>query len=159
VLTSYLLPRFPILVPIVLGTVVSSVASILFATPIPTSTNYFAYGFEAMIVCVVGADTVYPSLILYTAHCVSQQDQALGGGIINAVGQIGRAIGLAISIAVQTTVTRHHSDFATHSEPKGNSAFLAGLRAANWVDFGFALTAVAVAIIAFRGQGKIGAKK
>lgn len=60
----------------------------LFAVPISPSTTYWAYGFPAMCLSVSGADTLFPALLLLTAHSLPQEDQAIGGAIINAVGQM-----------------------------------------------------------------------
>ncbi|KAK4888457.1 hypothetical protein LTR28_002941, partial [Elasticomyces elasticus] len=73
----------------------------LFAIPIPPSTTYWAFGFPAMCLSVFGADTLYPSLMLLISHFLPREDQALGGALINAVGQIGRSLGLAIGTAIQ----------------------------------------------------------
>ncbi|PVH93002.1 hypothetical protein DM02DRAFT_471457, partial [Periconia macrospinosa] len=59
-------------------------------------TTYWAYGLPGMILSVCGADTLYPTLTLYVARSLPAEDQALGGALVNSVGQIGRALGLAV---------------------------------------------------------------
>ncbi|OCK81537.1 MFS general substrate transporter [Lepidopterella palustris CBS 459.81] len=145
------------------GTISVGIASLLFAIPIPTSTSYFAYGLPAMLLAVCGADTLYPSLTLFTAHSLPQEDQALGGALINAVGQVGRAIGLAIGTALETAVIASKKGTDVSSVGKaiikpGDAALLAGLRAAEWFNFALAIAAFAVVLFAFRGAGKVGAK-
>ena len=148
---------------VLFGTFCVSLSVLLFAVPIPTSTSYFAYGLPAMVLAVFGADTVYPCLTLFTAQSLPSTDQALGGALINAVGQIGRAIGLAIATAVQTSVIaadKHQSVDAVgklvfeHHDP----SFLKGLRAGNWLSFAFGMVACVVVAVAFRGTGKLGKK-
>lgn len=119
-----------------------------------------------MILSVFGADTLYPTLTLFTAQSLPPADQALGGALINAVGQIGRAIGLAIATAIQISVIASREnvdvkDVGNREEgwTKGNNAYLNGIRAASYTNFSFALAAFVVALFAFRGAGKVGAKK
>lgn len=111
----------------------------------------------------LGADTLFPSLILFTAHSLPREDQSLGGAIINAVGQVGRAIGLAIGTAIQVAVQESRSGTTkaavTGTGDLGNPAFLSGLRAAEWFNVGMALTAFIIVTIAFRGAGIIGKAK
>ena len=86
---------------VMFGMICCATSSFLFAIPINPHTTYWAYGFPAMVLCVFGADTLFPSLVLFNSHSLPKEDQALGGALINAVGQVGRAIGLAIAIAIQ----------------------------------------------------------
>ncbi|OCL14597.1 drug resistance protein [Glonium stellatum] len=146
------------------GTLCVGISALLFAVPIPPNTTYWAYGFPAMCLAVFGADTLYPSLTLFTAHSLPQEDQALGGALINAVGQVGRAIGLAIGTAVETAVIAHKKGTTVSNVGNGeairpgDASLLSGLRAAEWLNFGFAITAFAVVLFAFRGAGKLGGK-
>lgn len=110
-----------------------------------------------MILCVFGADTLFPSLILFNAQSLPKEDQALGGALINAIGQVGRAIGLAIAIAIQVAVQESHevSDrkAVTGNSSVQNPAYLSGLRTANWFNVGLAVLAALVVGISFRGAG------
>lgn len=113
-----------------------------------------------MCLSVFGADTLFPALLLLTAHALPQEDQAIGGAMVNAVGQIGRAIGLAIGTAIQVAVQerKEASDDAAVSgtESEDNPAFLAGLRSAEWFNFALCLVAFAIATFSFRGAGRVG---
>ncbi|KAL2354358.1 major facilitator superfamily domain-containing protein [Cryomyces antarcticus] len=155
--TAYILSRIRGNYILMFGTVCIGVTRLLFAVPIPPHTTYWAFGFPAMCLAVFGADTLYPSLTLFTAQSLPQADQALGGALINAVGQIGRAIGLAIGTAVQTAVERKHGVAESSSAASGSQALLEGLRAAAWLDLALAAAAFLVVISAFRGAGKLGA--
>jgi MFS family permease len=147
------------------GTISVGISSLLYAVPISPTTTYWAFGFPAMCLSVFGADTLYPTLTLFTAQSLPATDQALGGALINAVGQIGRAIGLAISTAVETAVIASEKgvDVSTVGSKGvvgvGDHALLKGLRAASWTDFAFAIAAFLVVLIVFRGVGKVGAVK
>ena len=147
------------------GTIAVSLSSLLFAIPLPTSTSYWAYGFPAMVLSVCGADTLFPILTLFTAKSLPQEDQALGGALINAVGQIGRAIGLAIMTALQTAVEARESGRDIEAVggqgdglKVGDPALRIGLRSASWFNFALAIAALGVVLVFFRGAGKIGGK-
>jgi hypothetical protein len=118
-----------------------------------------------MVLAVFGSDTLFPALLLLTAHALPQEDQAMGGAMVNAVGQIGRAIGLAIGTAIQVAVQESRegsNDAAVSGSPsasKDNPAFLAGLRSAEWFNFALCLVAFVIATVFFRGAGKVGGAK
>lgn len=163
-ITSQILARVPVNYILMFGTLSVTTACLLFAVPLAPTTTYWAYGFPAMCLCVLGADTLFPSLVLFNSHNLAREDQALGGAAINAVGQIGRAIGLAIATAIQVAVQEARMSSGGESKTgdvvnKGNPAFLAGLRAAEWFNVAIALLAFVVSAVAFRGAGIIGKSK
>ncbi|CAK3743617.1 drug resistance [Lecanosticta acicola] len=160
--TSQMLARIKVNYIMMFGTLCTAVSSLLFAVPISPRTTYWAYGFPAMCLSVFGADTVFPSLLLFTAHSLPREDQAIGGAIINAVGQIGRAIGLAIATAIQVAVQESKQgsqNAAIGGKELWNPDFLSGLRAAEWFNFAISLVAFGIATVAFRGAEKVGAAK
>lgn len=159
IIVSQLLHRVPTVFILGCGNLSVSVACLLFAVPIPPRTSYFAYGLPAMILSVIGADTSWPSLTLFTSSALPQEDQAIGGALINAAGQLGRAIGLAISTAVQTAViasARGESVENTGGLEPWDSATLKGIRAANWVNFAFGVTSLLIVLVAFRSMEIVG---
>lgn len=112
----------------------------------------------------MAADSLFPSLVLFNSSTLPKEDQALGGALINAVGQTFRAIGLAIGIAIQTSVQESHEGSSSEAVTGGrsnlhNPAFLAGLRAGQWFSVGLAALALPVVVFAFRGAGVMGGKK
>ncbi|KAM4059804.1 major facilitator superfamily protein [Hirsutella rhossiliensis] len=156
---AQLLGRVPTLFILVCGNLAVAAASLLFALPIPPSTSYFAFGLPAMMLSVLGADTTWPCLTLFTSQALPREDQAVGGALINAVGQFGRAIGLAVSTAVQTAVVARargvpvgEADGVRPWEPES----LRGLRAANWVNFAYGMASLAVVLVAFRSMDVVG---
>jgi MFS family permease len=161
-ITGFLLSRVRGNYILTFGTICVAISSLLYAVPIPPETIYWAYSFPAMVLAVFGADTLYVTLTLFTAHSLPSSDQAMGGALINSVGQIGRAVGLAIATAVQTAVIAHKrgvdvKDVGSHGTiAKGDPAFLAGIRAASWTSFAMAIAACVVVVVAFRGAGKVG---
>ncbi|KAK3337864.1 major facilitator superfamily-domain-containing protein [Neurospora tetraspora] len=156
---SQLLSRVPTYMMLAFGNACVAITCILFAAPIPPHTSYWAWAFIGMILSVIGADTAWPCLILFTSHSLPQADQALGGALVNACGQIGRAIGLAIATAIQTAVMAQQRGVSVEdagSMKEWEDASLAGIRAANWFHMALGLCSLAVVLIAFRGSGIIG---
>jgi len=159
VVVSQLLSRVPTYLMLAFGNVCVSIATLLFAVPIPPETTYWAWAFPAMVISVFGTDTAWPSLILFTSHLLPQSDQALGGALINSMGQIGRALGLAVATAIQTAVMAKERGVGVQeagSVEKWDPASLKGLRAAGWWNFALGICALSVVLIAFRGTGVIG---
>ena len=115
-----------------------------------------------MVLSVVGADTIWPCLTLFTSQALRPEDQAIGGALINAVGQFGRAIGLAISTAIQTAVMADERGISVEdvgSIVVGEYATLKGIRAASWMNFGFGMGALLVVLLALRSKEIIGKPK
>lgn len=117
-----------------------------------------------MCLSIFGVDALYPTLTLFVAQSLPQADQALGGGLINSVLQIGRAMGVAIATAVQMAVEAKYAgggvnDAVSNEKAPGDPILLKGLRAANWFDVGLGVAAFVVVMAAFRGVGKIGLVK
>ena len=165
-ITAHLLARVRGDFILTFGMLAVSIASMLFAIDIPTTTSYWAYAFPALVLSTCGADTMFPILTLFTAKSLPQEDQALGGALINSVAQVGRAIGLAIMTAVQTAVVASKKGVTVDevgkdggmSIGKGDNALKIGLRSAAWFNCALGLAALVVVLLFFRGAGKVGGK-
>lgn len=158
-ITSKLVGIVPTYMLLLFGNLCVSVSCLFFAVPIPPTTTYFAYGLPAMVLSVFGADTTWPCLTLFTSHSLPQADQAMGGALVNAAGQIGRAIGLAIATAVETAViadARGTSVQDSGSLETWDQPTLKGLQAAQWFNFALGATSLSVVAVAFRGSGIVG---
>ncbi|OTA06014.1 hypothetical protein A9Z42_0067480 [Trichoderma parareesei] len=159
IIVSQLLDRVPTLFILITGHVALCVACLLYAVPIAPSTSYFAYGLPAMILAVIGSDTTWPCLTLFTSHALPREDQAVGGALINSVGQFGRSIGLAISTAVQTAVMANARGLPV-KDAGGIVAWdpesLKGLRAASWMNLAFGIVSMGVVLVAFRTLDIVG---
>ncbi|KAJ0122483.1 hypothetical protein J7T55_002996 [Diaporthe amygdali] len=157
---SQLLLRIPASRLLVTSTFCVSASSLLFAVPIPPrTTSYFAYGFWAMMLSTFGADMIGPCLALFTSLTLPLAHQALGGGLLFATMQLGRAIGLAVATAVQTAVVAREKGFSVQDVREvqpWEEASLKGLRAGCWLNFGFGVTALGLVLVTFRGLGVIG---
>jgi hypothetical protein len=87
------------------------------------------------------------------------RDQALGGALINASGQVGRAITLAITTAIQTSVMAQERGVSVQSVSRieaGDPASLKGIRVAYWFNFGLGLFCTILCAVAFHGTGIVG---
>lgn len=164
-ITGQVLSRIPGDVILTFSTICVSISSLLFAIPIPVATTYWAYGFPAMVLSVCGADTIFPVLTLFVAKTLPSEDASLGGALITAVGQIGRAIGLAIATAVQTAVIAKEKGLSVDqigSEGDGlspwDNALKVGIRSTAWFNFGMSLASTVVVMLFIRGIGIIGGK-
>ncbi|KAH6608617.1 hypothetical protein Trco_001963 [Trichoderma cornu-damae] len=153
IVVSQLLGRVPTVFILTSGNVAISVACLLYAVPIAPTTSYFAWGLPAMVLSVVGADTTWPCLTLFTSRALPREDQAIGGALVNAVGQFGRSIGLALSTAVQTAVVADARGVPVKDvggikpwEPQS----LKGLRAASWMNFALGVASLVLVLVAFR---------
>ncbi|RYP68558.1 hypothetical protein DL770_008423 [Monosporascus sp. CRB-9-2] len=156
---SHLVSRLPTWMLLLFGNFTASVSCLLFSIPIPPDTSYFAFGFPAMILSVIGADISWPCLTLFTSKSLPQADQAMGGALINAMGQIGRSIGLAITTAIQTGVMASQRGLPVEQSggiQAWEPASLAGLRTGNWFNFGLGVFCMALVAISFRGTGIVG---
>ena len=156
---AFALDTVPTWLILLLGNACVALASLLFAVPLPGDTSYWAYGAEAMSLAVLGSDTTWPSMTLFTSHALPQQDQALGGALVNAVGQVGRSLGLAAATAVQIAVMGSARGVGVQDAGPvlpWDEPTLAGLRAGAWFNFGVGACSVTVIALMFRGTGIIG---
>lgn len=96
----------------------------------------------------MSVEIVWPVFSLLTVKSLPQEDQSLGGGLLQTVNNVGRALGLAVATAIQASVTGSTTD------EKGSGAYLQGLRAAQWLNFALAVTSLLVALSFFKGLGK-----
>jgi predicted MFS family arabinose efflux permease len=156
---SLLSSKVPTYILLIIGNVTMGLACLLFAVPIPSNTSYFAFGLPAMLLAVTGADITWPCLTLFTSKSLPPEDQALGGALINASGQIGRSIGLAITTALQTSIMARERGVPVEHAGKvlpWDGPSLTGLRVGNWFNVAIAFFCVILVGFTFRGTGIVG---
>lgn len=156
---SHLISRVPTWILLLGGNAAVSISCLLFAVPLPRSTSYFAFGLPAFVLSVIGADCTWPCLTLFTSRSLPREDQAMGGGLINASAAVGRAIGLAIDTALQTAIIARERGVAVEHSGKlevWDQASITSIRAANWLNFALAVFCMGVVSVAFRGTGIVG---
>ena len=71
-------------------------------------------------------ETVWPVAGLLIAEKLPQEDQALGGGLLQTISHVSRSLGLAVSTAVQSAAQANSSE----NLPPGDADLLRGLCAA-----------------------------
>ncbi|RDW87601.1 hypothetical protein BP5796_03295 [Coleophoma crateriformis] len=152
--TGFLLDRVPANYILTFGLTSTCISCLLFAVPIPPSTTYWAYGLTAMILAVVGADSVSPCLGLFITQSLDGKDQALAGAMFNTVGQIGRILALAVATTVEGAV-----ETAAVEVGDERQRLLKGLRYAQWLGFACCSVSAGFAVIGLRGIGRIGLTK
>ncbi|KAI0009970.1 drug resistance protein [Xylariaceae sp. FL0662B] len=149
-------PTWMVLLPSNIGV---SISCILFSAPIRPDTSYFAFALPAVVILVAGADMNGPCLTLFTSKSLPQDDYALGNALINAMGQIGRAIGLAVTTAIKTTTMARERGVSVEESGEvilWGPTSLASLRGANWFNIALAICCTIIVCVAFRGTGIIG---
>lgn len=102
-----------------------------------------------MCLCL-SVEVVWPVVGLLIAEKLPQEDQALGGGLLQTVNHISRSLGLVVTTAIQSAVQGERKI----NDPLGDSNFLRGLQAAQWTNVGSAGFAVVVAAVFFRNLGR-----
>ncbi|WQF89550.1 Putative major facilitator superfamily, MFS transporter superfamily [Colletotrichum destructivum] len=112
-------------------------------------TSYWAYGFPAMCLCF-SIEIVWPVISLLIAASFPSADQVLGSGLLQSSNNVGRALGLAVANAIQTSAQRPEMAVGGFA---GLPGFLYGVRAAQWTNVGFAIAALGIAFAFFRDLG------
>ncbi|TFK34264.1 major facilitator superfamily domain-containing protein [Crucibulum laeve] len=141
--------RIPVVYLIGIGTISTSIAGVLFATIIP-SASYWAFGFPAGFLSVVGADFVFASGTLFIAKAAYPHEQSVAGALFQTMTQLGTAVGVTVTTVVFNRVTMQKK------EGKDN---LNSYKAAQWTSFAFAIIALVVGVYFFRGVGVVGHRK
>ncbi|TQN73224.1 putative MFS-type transporter [Colletotrichum shisoi] len=128
--------------------VISAVAPILMAT-VDLDGNYWFAPFWAMLLSPVNADALFAVSNLIVSDAIPADLQSLAGGVFSQIGQIGNAVGLAMTAAIAASVTEHSGIVGDTG-----AARMAGYRAAFWAVF--AATVAVVAVVGLWGLRKSG---
>ncbi|KAH9937920.1 efflux transporter [Epithele typhae] len=148
--------RVPIVFLVVIGTAATAGASLLFALIDPNAI-YWAFGFPAAIICVVGADFVFASGTLFVAKSCLPHEQSVGGAIFQTVVQLGTSFGLAISSVVfNTTLATKTAELDASGAGTPAEAQLAAYQGAFWTGVAFGLAGSLLAVLFLRGVGVVG---
>jgi hypothetical protein len=145
---------------LLIGAIFASITSaLLFALPIPPSTSYWAYGFPAMCL-TMSIEVLAPVLSLFVVKCLDQDNQAIGGGLLQTSNNLGKAIGLAIAGSVQKIVETNLAPAGGNSKlgaltvkaegRVGDQVLLTGIRAAQYTNIVFALLALGTVVMYLR---------
>ncbi|KAJ7596104.1 putative efflux transporter [Mycena floridula] len=160
VLVALLVGRISIIWLLGLGTAITSTASVLFALIDPDA-PYWAFGFPAAIVAVVGADFVFAAGTIFVAKESLPEEQSVAGGVFQTMSQIGNSVGVTITTVVFNRILQRDSGrLGILPNPSGTNAplaaQLASYKAAQWTAFGFGVVATSLGVLFFRGVGIVG---
>lgn len=73
IIVSRLISKVPTYIMLMTGQLTLGIGCLLMAIPIPDTTSYFAYAFIALLLSVVGADTAWPCLTLFTSKSLPKE--------------------------------------------------------------------------------------
>ncbi|KAF6746905.1 efflux protein [Ephemerocybe angulata] len=149
VLVGLTAAHIPVVYLAAVGTAATGCASLLFALIDPEAT-YWAYGFPAAIISVMGADFVFSAGTLYVAKVSLPHEQSVTGAIFNTMTQLGTAVGVTVSTVAFNQIAQ--------KTPDGQDA-LRSYVAANWVGFSFGMIGMVLSILFFRNVGAVGDRK
>ncbi|KAI0788398.1 efflux transporter [Fomes fomentarius] len=152
-----------VVILIVIGTLFTGLANLLFAVIVP-SAPYWAFGFPAAILSVFGADFVFASGTLFVAKVCLPHEQSVGGALFQTLTQLGTAFGLAISTVVyDATLEKKAAELGVIVDDTGRNApreaQLVGYKDAMWTGFAFGLVGAILALAFLRGVGIVGHQK
>lgn len=132
-----------------IGTLCTAAASLLFAL-MDTRMTYWAFGFPAATIVVVGADFVYAAGTLFIAKISLPHEQSLAGGLFQTMTQLGTSVGITVTTVVFNRVTSRNGPDVDN---------IASYRAAQWTSFAFGILGTLLSILFFKGVGVVGHRK
>lgn len=141
--------HIPMIVITTIGTLSTASACILFALIDPKAT-YWAFGFPATVLSVIGVDFVFTAGSLYIAKISLPHEQSLAGALFQTMVQLGTSVGVTISTVVFHRVS---SDLG-----QGDDS-VRGYRSAQWTCCAFAVLGSLLSLVMFRGVGVPGHKE
>ncbi|TFK24819.1 efflux protein [Coprinopsis marcescibilis] len=145
---GYFAARVPVVFLTAGGMAATAITCLLFAVIIPDVT-YWAFGFPAAVLSVVGADFIFSAGSIYVAKVALPHEQSVAGGLFNTMTQLGTAVGVTVSTVVFNQITLREGPGADR---------LLSFQAAQWTCFAFGAFGFVLAVIFFRGVGVVGDK-
>jgi MFS family permease len=129
-----------------IGSLCTAAGALLFAV-IDTRMSYWAFGFPAATIVVVGADFIYAAGSLYIAKISLPHEQSLAGGLFQTMTQLGTSVGITVTTVVFNRVSRRIGPGVDN---------IASYRAAQWTSFAFGILGMLLSILFFTGVGVVG---
>ncbi|KAJ2916092.1 hypothetical protein MD484_g4337, partial [Candolleomyces efflorescens] len=139
--------RVPVVYLAGFGTAATGCASLLFALIDPEKT-FWAYGFPAAVISVMGADFVFSAGTLYVAKVSMPHEQSVSGAVFNTMTNLGTAVGVTVSTVVFNQVRERNPE-----------DILKSYQAANWTGFSFGMVGMVLSILFFKNVGAVGDRK
>ena len=154
-LTGYLMDKVSAGILVLITTLLSAVAPLLFATA-SWSWTYWAAAFSSLCLAPIATDVLFNVSNHIITASFNKNDQALAGGVFVTVSQLGNSIGLAMTGMVASLVAMEADANGQSVDP---AAVLKGYRAAFWLCFAAAIVSCSVGGVGLRRSGKVGLKK
>jgi hypothetical protein len=151
---GYLVARVAAVWLIVFGAAMGAAACAILAAGTTPETPYYA-AMLWVVLLQVGPDIFFPAGNLYACKAVGRQHQALAGSLFNTTIRISTSLGLALTSAIATAVTKHSNPVAPYSPV----ALLRGYRAASILCASSSLLALFIAVARLRSIGIVGASE
>ncbi|KAI0327076.1 efflux transporter [Cubamyces sp. BRFM 1775] len=155
--------HIPVVFLIVVGTLFTGVANLLFAVINPAA-PFWAFGFPAAIVSVFGADFVFATGTLFVAKVCLPHEQSVGGALFQTLTQVGTAFGIAIStIVFNSSIAKSSAQYGVVVNKSGTNAprpaQLVAYKDAMWTGCAFGFVGAILALIFLRSVGIVGHRK
>ncbi|KAI0364249.1 efflux transporter [Pilatotrama ljubarskyi] len=155
--------RVPLVYLIVIGTLFTGLANLLFAV-IDPSAPFWAFGFPAAILSVFGADFVFATGTLFVAKVCLPHEQSVGGALFQTLTQVGTAFGLAIStIVFDSSLSESAARYGVQVDKSGTNAprpaQLVAYKDAMWTGCAFGFCGAILALVFLRSVGVVGHRK
>ncbi|KAG8794647.1 hypothetical protein FRC17_008264, partial [Serendipita sp. 399] len=148
-----------------LGTTATSLSALLFAL-IDPSASYFAFGFPAAVICVMGADFVFACGTLFIARVALPGEQSVAGALFQTVTSLGTSFGLAITTIAEVAGASHearrmgiHVSLDSPASDIPPAILLKGYRMAQFTSFAFGITGLLMVLTFLHGIGIVGTKR
>lgn len=152
-LIALLIGRVDVMYIVATGTLMTGCGDVLFAVIDPRAT-YWAFGFPAACLIVLGADFTFASGTLFIAKVALPHEQSVAGALFQAMTQIGSAIGVSVSTIVFNSVLKAQSrrlgvtpDAQADNAPL--PAQLKAYKAAMWTGFAFGMLCACFCVFLF----------
>ncbi|KAI0087285.1 efflux transporter [Irpex rosettiformis] len=149
-----------VVILIVLGTICTAGCGLLFAVINPAS-SYWAFGFPAAVIAVVGGDFVFAAGTLFVAKISLPHEQSLTGALFQTMTQLGASFGLAITTIIFNSTLKKQSarggvqvNMSGTNAPK--DAQLEAYKTAMWGAFAFGMFGALLAALFLRSVGIVG---
>ncbi|KAF8181299.1 major facilitator superfamily domain-containing protein [Pholiota molesta] len=146
VFVGFMASHVPVIYLVATGSLATTIACLLFAVINP-ATTYWAFGFTASIISVMGADFVFSAGTLFIARVALPHEQSVAGALFNTMTQLGTAVGVTVTTVVYNNVGERLAP---------GEDVIAMYRAAQWTAFAFGVIATCLGVIFFRGVGVVG---
>ncbi|KAI9433579.1 MFS general substrate transporter [Lactarius indigo] len=153
VFVAFTIGRIDVVYIVATGTLMTACADLLFAV-IDPSAPFWAFAFPSACLVALGADFTFAAGTIFIAKVSLPHEQSVAGALIQAMTQIGSAIGVSVSTIVFNGV------LGAQSNRPGvvPDAQLKAYKAAMWTGFAFGLLCTILCVIFLRGVGIVGEK-